>query len=207
MFKNGSEFGKLTRPRYTKPMPRVATNTERLTVEQYLELEETATTRHEFVDGFMFAMAGATKFHNVITGNIYAKARIAVRSKANCGAYMENVKLRTPNGVGYYPDVVVSCDDDVNHLLIINPCLIVEVLSDSTEDIDRGEKLFNYQKIPSLKMYVLVRQDKKFLECYKRNAAGTWEYSILEETGSLEFSCADFSMTLKEIYEDVPFEI
>jgi Uma2 family endonuclease len=186
-------------------MPRVAINTEPLTFEAYLELEESQVTRHEFVDGFMFAMAGATKFHNVIAGNIYAKARIAARAKANCAAYMENVKLRTPNGIGYYPDVVVTCNDDINDLVIHKPCLIVEVLSNSTEDIDRGEKWLNYQKASSLKMYVLVSQDKKFLEIYKRNSDDTWQYSTLEESGQLEFSCLDFTMTLEEIFEDVPF--
>jgi Uma2 family endonuclease len=191
---------------YNKLMPRLATNTEPLTFEQYLKLEEAAITRHEFVDGFMFAMAGATKFHNVIAGNIFIRAKLAARASKNCAAYMENVKVRTPSGIGYYPDVVVTCDDDVNDLLIYNPCLIVEVLSSSTEDIDRSEKLFNYRKFSSLKMYALVRQDKKFLEVYKRNADDTWQYSILEEVGSLEFSCADFSMTLEKIYEDVIFE-
>ncbi len=186
-------------------MPRVATNTEPLTFEQYLKLEERQVTRHEFVDGFMFAMAGGTKFHNNIAGNIFMKAKLAARAVANCSAYMENVKVRTPSGIGYYPDVVVTCNDDVTDLLIYNPCLIIEVLSSSTEDIDRGEKLFNYQKCLSLKMYVLVRQDKKFLEIYKRNLDGKWEYSILEEHGTLEFSCADFSMTVEEIYEDVTF--
>jgi Uma2 family endonuclease len=132
-------------------MPRVAINTEPLTFEQYLELEKQQEIRHEFVDGFMFAMAGRTKAHNIIAGNIYAKARITTRAKPNCGAYMENVKLRTPNGVGSYPDVVVSCDDDVDDLLIHNPCLIVEVLSNSTEDLDRSEKWLNYQNRPVFK--------------------------------------------------------
>jgi Uma2 family endonuclease len=192
--------------RYTFFMPRVATNTELLTFEQYLKLEEQQDIRHEFVDGFMFAMAGGTKAHNTIAGNIYAKARIAARAKPNCGAYMENVKLRTKNSVGYYPDVVVSCDDDVNDLLIHNPCLIVEVLSSSTEDLDRSEKWLNYQKSSSLQMYVLINQNKKFLETFKRNLDGTWQYAILEETGTLEFRCLDFAMTLEEIYEDVKLE-
>ncbi len=187
-------------------MPRVATNTEQLTFEQYLKLEEQQEIRHEFVDGFMFAMAGGTKAHNTIAGNIYAKARIAARAKPNCGAYMENVKLRTKNGVGYYPDVVVSCDDDVDDLLIHNPCLIVEVLSSSTEDLDRSEKWLNYQKSISLQMYVLINQNKKFLEMFKRNLDGTWQYAILEESGTLEFRCLDFAMTLEEIYEDVKLE-
>ena len=187
------------------PMPRVATNTEILTFEAYLELEEKNITRHEFVNGYMFAMAGATKFHNIIVGNIYAKARIAARAKANCGAYMENVKLRLPNGTGYYPDILVSCEDDITELVVRHPCLIVEVLSDSTADLDRDEKWLNYQTFPSLKMYVLVRQDKKLLESYKRNLDGTWQYSKLEQSGKLEFSCLDFSMTLEEIFLDVSF--
>ena len=187
-------------------MPRLATNTEPLTFEQYLKLEEQQNTRHEFVDGFMFGMAGATKDHNLIASNIHAKARIAARAKPNCAAYMENVKLRTPDGIGYYPDVIVSCDDNPKDLLIHKPCLIVEVLSDSTEDIDRGEKWFNYQKASSLQMYVLVRQDKKFLEVFKRNPDNTWQYTILEDTGTLAFACLDFAMTLEEIYEDVVIE-
>ena len=77
-------------------MPRVATNTEPLTFEQYLKLEEQQEIRHEFVDGFMFAVAGGTKIHNLIASNIHAKARIAARAKPNCAAYLENVKLRTP---------------------------------------------------------------------------------------------------------------
>lgn len=183
-------------------MPRVATNIEPLTFEQYLELEERTSTRHEFVDGFMFAMAGASDNHNLVSLNIATAARAATRG-SSCRAYHTDMKLQTPNGVGYYPDVFITCDDDDKGKKVKQfPCLIIEVLSHSTEDIDRGEKLFNYQKLSSLKMYVLVRQDKKFLEVYKRNLGGTWQYSILEETGSLEFSCADFVMTLEEIYED-----
>ena len=187
-------------------MPRTAINTEPLTFEQYLTLEERQELRHEFVDGFMFAMAGATKRHNRIASNIHTKATIASRVKPECSAYIENVKLRTPNGVGYYPDVVLTCDDDIDDQFINSPCFIVEVLSPSTEDIDRGEKWLNYQKAKSLKMYVLVRQDQKFLEVYKRNSDHTWQYSILEEEGSLEFECVSLSMTLEEIYQDVPLE-
>jgi Uma2 family endonuclease len=186
-------------------MPRVATNTKPLTFEQYLELEENQATRHEFVDGFMFAMAGASDNHNLISLNIASAARAATRG-SSCRAYHTDMKLRTPNGVGYYPDIFITCaDDDKGKKVKHHPCLIIEVLSPFTEDIDRGEKLFNYQKCASLRMYVLVRQDKKFLEIYKRNLEGKWEYSILEEDGSLEFACAGFTMTLDEIYEDVIF--
>lgn len=115
-------------------------------------------------------------------------------------------RYETPNGTGYYPDIFITCDeDDIGKRVKTNPCLIIEVLSKTTEDIDRGEKLYNYRQSPTLQMYVLVRQDKKFLEMYKRNPDNTWQYSTLEEAGRLEFSCLDFVLTLEEIYEDVPF--
>jgi Uma2 family endonuclease len=187
-------------------MPRVASNAQPIGFEQYMILEEQHEIRHEFVNGFMYPMAYETKIHNLIAGNVFYKIKAASRAKPNCAAYMENVKLRIPNGVGYYPDVVVSCDDDVNDLLIHKPCLIVEVLSNSTENLDRSEKWLNYQKSASLKMCVLIHQNKKLLETFKRNTDGTWQYAILEETGTLEFACLEFSMTLEEIYEDVKLE-
>jgi Uma2 family endonuclease len=186
-------------------MPRVAINTSPITFEQYMTLEEQHEICHEFVNGFMYPMEDETKIHNLIAGNVLHKIKATSRVKPNCGAYLLSVKLRTPNGV-YYPDVVVSCDDDVNDLLIHKPCPIVEVLSNSTEDRDRSEKWLNYLKSTSLQMYVSIHQNKKLLETFKRNTDGTWQYTILEETGTLEFACLEFSMTLEEIYEDVKLE-
>jgi Uma2 family endonuclease len=185
-------------------MPRLASALEALTFEEYLALEAKLETRHEFVDGYLFEMAGTTKVHNLIIGNIFAPARAAVRQKANCAVYIEAVKLRTPNEIGYYPDLVIACNDDPNQYFVRHPCLIVEVLSDSTEDIDRGEKWRNYQKFPSLQMYVLVSQKRRYVEVFKRNSDGTWLYFTLEDEGNLEFACADFAMTLEEVYLDVP---
>ncbi len=102
------------------------------------ELEAIQEIRHEFVDGFMFAMAGSTKQHNLIVSNIHARTRIAARATQNCAAYFEEVKVRVPSGHSYYPDIVITCDNDSNDLIIHQPCLIVEVLSESTADIDHG---------------------------------------------------------------------
>ncbi len=114
-------------------MPRVATNTEPLTFEQYLSLEEARATRHEFVDGFMFGMAGASDNHNLISLNIASAARAATRG-SSCRAYYADMKLRTPNGVGYYPDVFITCnDDDKGKKVKQHPYLIIEVFSPSTE--------------------------------------------------------------------------
>jgi Uma2 family endonuclease len=184
-------------------MPRVTSVLEAMTFEEYLALEQKLETRHEFVDGYLFEMPGTTKVHTIIIGNIFATARAAVRQKANCAVYIEAVRLRTPNEIGYYPDLVIACDDDPNQYFVRCPCLIVEVLSDSTEDIDRGEKWRNYQKFSSLQMYVLVSQKRRYVEIFKRNPDGTWLYSTLEDEGKVQFLYADFSMTLDDIYLDV----
>jgi Uma2 family endonuclease len=185
-------------------MPRVAVNEQVLTFDQYLEIEAQAETRHEFVDGFMFAMAGSTKSHNLITSNIHSRLRVASK-KTSCRAYMENVKLRTLDGIGYYPDVILTCDDDITDLVIRTPCLIIEVLSKSTSEVDHTEKWLNYQRIPSLNMYVMVAQDRRFLEVYTRQADGSWRYETLEDAGTLKFAYVNASMTLDDVYEDVIF--
>jgi Uma2 family endonuclease len=185
-------------------MPRVAVNEHVLTFDQYLEIEASAETRHEFVDGFMFAMAGSTKSHNLIASNVHSRLRLASK-KTSCRAYMENVKLRTPDGIGYYPDVILTCDDDISDLVIRTPCLILEVLSKSTSEVDHTEKWLNYQRIPSLNMYVMVAQDRRFLEVYTRQSDGSWRYETLEDAGMLKFACVNASMTLDDVYEDVIF--
>ncbi len=185
-------------------MSRVAVNEHVLTFDQYLEIEVSAETRLEFVDGFMFAMVGGTKLHNLITSNIHSRLRAASKS-TTCRAYMENVKLRTAEGIGYYPDVILACNDDIMDLVIRTPCLIVEVLSESTSQVDHTEKWLNYQRIPSLNMYVMVAQDRRFLEVYTRQADGSWRYETLEDAGTLKFACVNASMTLDDVYEDVIF--
>jgi Uma2 family endonuclease len=185
-------------------MPRVAVNEQVLTFDQYLEIEAQAEIRHEFVDGLMFAMAGGTKVHNLIASNIHSRLRLASK-KTSCRAYMENVKLRTLEGIGYYPDVILACDDDITDLVIRTPCLLVEVLSESTAQVDHTEKWLSYQRIPSLNMYVMVAQDRRFLEVYTRQTDGSWRYETLEAAGTLKFVCVNASMTLDDVYEDVIF--
>jgi Uma2 family endonuclease len=173
-----------------------------LTLEEFLEFEATSAVRHEFVDGFMFAMAGASDAHNLIAGNIFALLRNAARGTA-CRVYQNDMKLLT-NGKVYYPDVLLTCDpDDVGRDLKESPCLIVEVLSDSTEVVDRGEKLERYKRIPKLQMYVLVEQNRRFLQVFRRHPNGQWLYDDLEQDGTLEFPCVSLSLSMVEIYEDV----
>jgi Uma2 family endonuclease len=186
-------------------MPRVIETAKQMTFEEYLEFEKTAEVRHEFVDGFVFAMAGASNAHNLIAGSVFARTYFAA-TKASCRAYMNDMKLRTPSDKGYYPDVFVTCDPkDFTTDIKTTACFILETLSDSTQDVDRDEKWHNYRAVTSLQTYVLASQKKKFLEVYQKQSDGTWLYEVLDEQGTLSIPCIALQITLEEIYENVNF--
>jgi Uma2 family endonuclease len=120
------------------------------------------------------------------------------------------MKLRTPepDSHGYYPDVFVTCEtDDFNTNVKTTACFIVEVLSTSTEDVDRGEKWKNHRKLSSLQAYVLVSQKQKYVEIYKRMSDDSWRYEVLENDGTLELPCVNSLMTLDDIYEDLDLSV
>jgi Uma2 family endonuclease len=176
----------------------------RTTLEEYFRLEAGSEFRHEFVDGFMFAMAGISDNHNRIANNINVRAYLA--GQPGCEVYIGDVKLLTPGEKVYYPDVFLTCqeiNEGAHHKRF--PCWVVEVLSDSTEAVDRGEKLHSYQKIPTLKAYVLVSQQRRMVETFRRLEDGSWRYEALEEEGLLELPCLDLRLSLEEIYRGVGF--
>lgn len=130
-------------------------------VEQYLDLEQHSPVRHEYINGTIYAMTGATEPHELICGNLFAAIHAHVRG-GPCNAYMQGFSVRlkiNDEDIFYYPDVMVSCTrDGVDTLFLRYPKLIVEVLSPSTESIDRREKFLSYTQIPTLEEYVLVAQ-------------------------------------------------
>ena len=173
-----------------------------LTVQEYLEMEETASVRHEYVGGMVYAMVGATKRHNKIAGNIYARLLAASRG-GPCNVYVEAVKLRVEDVI-YYPDVMVSCDAGSNDPLIEDaPCLVVEVASPSTESIDRREKMLAYRSIPTLQAYLIVAQDDHRVERYWRGEDGEWRQGEAVGEGSkVPIPCpGPIEIALSEIYE------
>jgi Uma2 family endonuclease len=180
-------------------MPRPA-EAQRMSAEDYLRFEEAADAKHEFVDGFAFAMAGAGDKHNIITPTLGALLRAAARGTA-CRAYVADMRLAVPGDIYYYPDALLTCDEaDLGADIKRHPCLVVEVLSESTADIDRGEKLLNYRKIPSLKAYLLVSQTIAVLELYHQVGDG-WRHDIIE-SGAFRLPCLGLELTLEEVYED-----
>jgi len=154
----------------------VGKKTEYLSVEEYLRLEEKAAVRHEYVDGQIFEMSGATQRHSIIITNLVAKLD-AFLEGTPCNVLSQGFKVRVASAnCFYYPDIVISCgESDDESVYTENPSLIVEVLSPSTASIDRREKRLNYAQIPSLTQYLIVHQRHKRVELYTRRENGDWD--------------------------------
>jgi len=175
-------------------------------VEEYLRGELLSDIRHEYLGGQVYAMAGADERHNRIALNIAFQLRAVARGTA-CGVFISDMKLRVAaRDAFYYPDVLLICDPgDDEPFFKSRPCLIVEVLSPSTEVIDRREKLIAYRALPSLRYYLLVARDTRRVEFYQADEDG-WRHQILDGTGSLRIDCGELfsaTLTLADIYEDV----
>lgn len=177
-------------------------------VEDYLHGEQESPVRHEYVAGQVFAMAGAGETHNRISLNLAFHLRAATRGTP-CGVFISDMKVRVADhDAFYYPDVLLTCDPtDREPLYKTAPCLIAEVLSPSTEVTDRREKLLAYRALPTLRYYLLVAQDRRLVEVYRRESDGGWRYEVSEDA-DLAFDCGGLSLrlTLADLYEDVVFE-
>jgi Uma2 family endonuclease len=170
---------------------------------EYLEFEKTSSSRHEFVDGVLHAMAGEKKRHNTIAGRIL-RALADVAEAKNCQVYMEGVKLHTRGKNYRYPDVIVTCEEEPDEYLVFKPCALFEVLSSSPEGTDSEDKVEEYLRLKSLTRYVLVRQDRKVVTVYKRDALG-WRVEFLEDEGEIELPCLGMNLSLEEIYAGLEF--
>ena len=180
----------------------------RFTAADYLEGEKNSTVRHEFIDGEVYAMAGAGEAHNLIAGNVFARLRSAVRG-GPCRVFISDMKLHVAAwNAFYYPDVMVVCNAaDAHTHYKESPSVIVEVLSDSTAGIDQREKLLAYRTLASLREYVLIAQDKRQIDVYRRQPDGTWSLESLGEGDLLQLDSVGIGvgMSMAEVYEDVVF--
>jgi Uma2 family endonuclease len=181
-----------------------------LSPEDYLALERSAEFKSEYFAGEIFAMAGASESHNLIVINAIRELSIQLK-KRPCKVYANDMRVRvSPTGLFTYPDVVVVCGQtqfDDSHLdTLLNPTLIVEVLSDSTEAYDRGRKFEHYRKLESLAEYVLIAQHRPHVESYRRQPDRRW---LLTESdgldGGLRLDAIDCELALAEIYDKVEF--
>lgn len=179
-----------------------------LTPEEYLQLEKTSSIKHEYINGEVYAMAGATDTHVTIAGNIFALLLAHLRG-SGCRVYISDMKARIESkNRFYYPDVMVTCDDrDRNNTTYKQfPKLIIEVLSDSTEAFDRGDKFADYQLLDSLEEYVLINTKKMRIESYCRTEDNLWllqSYTLGNE--NFKLASIDFEGKISDVYEEVEF--
>jgi Uma2 family endonuclease len=179
-----------------------------LTPEQYLAIERKAEYKSEYFRGEMFAMSGAQREHILVAGNLYAALHQQLRSHP-CEVYNSDMRVRvSATGLYTYPDVTVVCaapqflDAQVDTLL--NPTLIVEVLSPSTEAYDRGRKFDHYRSIESLQEYLLVASDRAHADLYTRQPDGRWILTSAEgPEGTLTLGSIDCRLNLADIYEKI----
>ncbi len=176
------------------------------TIEEYLEMENAAGEKHEYYKGEIFAMSGAKTPHNRITSNLLANLWNKLRGK-QCQPYGSDQRIHVPkNTLITYPDISVICgpvitlnNDEYN---VLNPTLIIEVLSPSTKNYDRGDKFRLYRDIPTLKEYVLVDSSSISVEVFYINEQGNWElneYKTFDET--VYFHSIEVSLDVKNIYD------
>lgn len=183
-----------------------------MSVEEYLAFEEQSPIRYEYVDGAIYAMTGASKNHAWITKNFcYWFEHHLMESK--CEPYITEVKVKARSTRYYYPDIVVTCEAATEEVedpyLVVQPILLVEVLSPSTQRTDKVEKFNTYQQIPGLLEYVIVAQDEIKVEIYRHRKAGdAWQGEVFTEpTEQITFDSIGLSLTTADIYRRVTFSI
>ena len=189
--------------------PAVAYGKEKMSIEAYLEMENAADEKHEYYKGEIFAMSGAKVSHNIIAGNLFALLFNKLKGK-KCKPFNSDQRIHIPsNSLFTYPDISIICgevitlnNDDYN---VLNPTVVVEVLSKSTKNYDRGEKFKLYRDIKTLKEYILVDSESIHIEIFRLNANSHWE---LEEYNSLTnvvtIKAIGETIFLSEIYDNVP---
>ncbi len=183
----------------------------KMTPQEYLEFERKSDEKHEYLDGEVFAMAGAKRQHNVIAWNFSGELRQRLKGK-NCEGYTNDMRVFVPEtGLYTYPDLVVVCGEpnfqDEMFDTLLNPVLIVEVLSETTENYDRGKKFQHYRSIESLREYVLVSTDEARIEKFQKTGDGFWFLSeAIGIKSEMQLFSIESSVSLTEIYDKISFD-
>ncbi|NJO17289.1 MAG: Uma2 family endonuclease [Thioploca sp.] len=174
---------------------------------EYLAMEETTQVRHEFLQGKIFAMSGGTFNHAVLSGNVYFALKTKLREKP-CQPLNSDMRIHTPAGLDTYPDVSVYCGQPEltdNNKTLLNPVVIIEVLSPTTRNYDQGEKFRLYRSIPSLQDYLLIDSERIAASHFHKLANADWllhEHTVSSDI--ILLPAIEQPLSLAEIYENVP---
>ncbi len=183
----------------------------RMTEAEYLAFERASETKHEYIDGHVYAMAGASRQHNLISTNTVATLHFQLR-QTPCETYQGDMRVKVQMGDLYsYPDVTVVCAEpqfaDSKQDMLLNPVIVVEVLSPTTEKYDRGKKFRQYRQLDSMQEYLIIEQEKSHIEHYLRQPDNTW--LLADAVGldaSLELPSIGCTLKLADVYQKVTFE-
>jgi Uma2 family endonuclease len=191
--------------------PLFAYGKSKFTEQEYLDMERKADRKHEFYQGEIFAMAGAGTRHNTIFGNVFGNLFIRLKG-SQCQPYGSDMRMHIPQNTLYtYPDIAIYCKDvvdlDDNDDIFTEPRVIIEILSPSTQDYDRGSKFMLYRDIPTLKNYILIDSESRRIESFRFNNYGHWELEEFTKPEELvTIKTMDISIPLHEIYANTKFE-
>jgi len=181
------------------------------TLEEYLAIDEASDVRNEYLSGYIVAMAGNSPEHARIVNNLGYRLNLAFEDKP-CEPWFGDTRV-VANQTGYvYPNISITCNEPeflpTNPKTLTNPLVIIEVLSESTQKIDRLEKFLKYQELNSLEHYVLVSQDQPLVEVYTRQPKGHWDYLPLRSLDAvMELPAIDFTLPLSLIYRRIEFPV
>lgn len=184
----------------------------RYSVEAYLEIERTGSLKHEYYRGEIFALAGSSEAHNLILTNILTTLNVQLR-KRPCKVYPSDMRLKIPQtGLYTYPDASIVCGtprfDDVKHDTLLNPLVVIEILSPSTEGYDRGKKFQNYRTVATLQEYLLVSQDEYHIEHYINQNDGHWLLTAYHGVqATLLLKAIDCTLALADVYDKVDIDM
>ena len=176
--------------------------------DEYLAAEADSPVKHEYHDGEVYAMAGASEEHNLIAGNIYTLLRSHLRG-SGCQTFFADMKVHIERTNRYfYPDLLVTCDprDRDNRYIKQHPKLILELLSESTEAFDRGDKFHHYRQLDSLEEYVLVSQNRPIIDVMRRGDS-SWQFDTYTADEIFRLDSLDFEGAIAQIYEDITFPV
>lgn len=186
---------------------------KRFTIEEYFDFEEKSLEKHEFINGKIEKMAGASYNHNKIVANVITALSIALEERTECTVLPSDIKIHVPKIRQFiYPDAVVICEEPMFYEsrtdTITNPLMVVEVLFDGTADYDRGGKFLKYRMIPSFKEYVLISQDAHFVSSFYQTEPKIWQETVSEDlTQNIHLQSLNIDISLSRIYKGVTFDV
>ena len=181
---------------------------QRFDFAEYLALEEIAQTKHEYLDGAVWAMAGGSPDHAAVAGNVMTLLNVQLQGR-RCRVYTSDLRVRVQaTGLGTYPDLSVVCgaveldpEDRKGHT-VVNTTVVVEVLSPSTQDYDRGEKFEHYTRVPTVREVVFVAHDRHAIEVRRREPDGSWSTTTTGEGGTAQLTSIDCTLAIEAVYRD-----